>query len=105
MVENNFACKPVPWLATDYKWQDPQTLVFTIRDGVKWSDGQPFGPDDVVFTLSLLQKNAALDTAGLWKSLDTVTAQGNQVTFKFKMPSVPMFERVINQVIVAKHIW
>jgi len=105
MVMNTYACQPTPWLATDYKWQDPQTLVFTIRDGVKWSDGQAFGPDDVVFTMNMLQKFPALDQQGLWKALDSVTAQGNQVTFKFKTPSAPMFYRVINQVIVAKHIW
>jgi len=105
MVENTYACKPEPWLATDYKWQDPQTLVFTMRDGVKWSDGQAFGPDDVVFTFNLLQKNPALDINGLWKALDNVAAQGNQVTFKFKGPSVPMFERLLNVPIVAKHSW
>ena len=32
MIVDTFNCKTNPWLATDYKWQDPQTLVFTIRD-------------------------------------------------------------------------
>lgn len=106
MMMNNYACQPVPWLATDYKWQDPQTLTFTIRDGVKWSDGQAFGPDDVVFTINMLKQFPALDTQGIWKALDNISASGNQVTFKFKSPSVPMFQRVASQqVIVAKHIW
>jgi len=105
MVMNNYSCQPVPWLATDYKWNDPQTLVFTIRDGVKWSDGQAFTPDDVVFTMNLLKKVPAFDQQGLWKALDSVTADGNVVTFKFKEPSVPMFTRVLSQVILPKHIW
>jgi peptide/nickel transport system substrate-binding protein len=105
MVQNTYLCTPVPWLATDYKWQDPQTLNFTIRDGIKWSDGQPLIADDVVFTMNMLQKYAALDTSGIWKNLSSVTAQGNQVIFKFKGPSVAMFDRVIGVPIVAKHAW
>jgi len=105
MVMNTYTCEPTPWLATDYKWSDPQTLVFTIRDGVKWSDGQAFTPEDVVFTMNMLHKNPALDQQGIWKALDSVSAEGNVVTFKFKTPSVPQFVRVISQVIVPKHIW
>ncbi|MBE3559294.1 MAG: ABC transporter substrate-binding protein [Ktedonobacteraceae bacterium] len=105
MVQNSYNCQVVPWLATDYKWQDPQTLIFTIRDGIKWSDGQPFGPDDVVFTLNLLQKYPALDSNGLWKSLTSVAAQGNQVTLKFKVPSVQIFTRVLSVPIVSSHVW
>lgn len=105
MAENSYACQVMPWLATDYKWQDPQTLIFTIRQGVKWSDGQPFGPDDVVFTMNMMQKYPALDTNGLWISMSGVKAQGNQVILKFKGPSVPIFERILNQPIVSKHIW
>lgn len=105
MVENSYACQPVPWLATAYKWSDPQTLTFTLRDGVKWSDGQSFGADDVVFTLNMLHKYPALDTNGLWTNLSSVSAQGSQVTLKFKGPSVPIFSRVISTPIVSKHIW
>ena len=51
-----------PFLATGYKFTDPTTLVYTIRQGVKWSDGKPFTPTDVVFTFNLLKKYPALDT-------------------------------------------
>ncbi|HEX6291899.1 MAG TPA: ABC transporter substrate-binding protein [Herpetosiphonaceae bacterium] len=105
LVLNSYACEYHPWLATEYAWKDPQNLQLTIREGVKWSDGQPFTPDDVVFTLNMLKEHQALDTRGLWKSLDTVTADGNTIVFTFKEPAVSLFERVANQRIVPKHIW
>src|SRR5512143_436845 len=44
----------VPWLATEYKWSpDATKLTMTTRDGVKWSDGQPFTAKDVAFTFNL----------------------------------------------------
>jgi peptide/nickel transport system substrate-binding protein len=43
----------VPDLAE--KWdesEDAKTFTFHLRQGVKWSDGQPFSADDVVFTIN-----------------------------------------------------
>src|SRR5690242_11841588 len=40
-----------PWLANTSQWSNGfKTLTFTIRDGAKWSDGQPFGAADVAYT-------------------------------------------------------
>lgn len=39
-----------PFLATGFKFSNPTTLVYTIRPGVKWSDGKDFSAADVVFT-------------------------------------------------------
>jgi peptide/nickel transport system substrate-binding protein len=105
MVANTFTCEYNPWLATEYQWTDPQNLRFTIREDVTWSDGQPFTADDVVFTLNMLKEHEALDTRGLWKALESVTAEGNNVLFKFTEPAASMFDRVAGQMIVAKHIW
>ena len=105
MVVNSFTCKYEPWLATAFDWKDPQNSPVHDREGVKWNDGQPFTPDDVVFTLTMLKDNKALDTLGLWQTLESVTAEGNNVLFKFKEPAASLFERVASQLIVPKHIW
>ncbi|MER9138907.1 ABC transporter substrate-binding protein [Mesorhizobium sp. M0830] len=39
-----------PNLATAWKWIDDTTLEFTLRQGVKFHNGEPFGADDVVYT-------------------------------------------------------
>lgn len=40
-----------PWLATDYHVSDDGlTYTFVIRENVKWSDGEPLTPADVVFS-------------------------------------------------------
>jgi peptide/nickel transport system substrate-binding protein len=39
-------------LATSWKQVDPTTLEFTLREGVKFQNGDPFTADDVVYTLN-----------------------------------------------------
>src|SRR3712207_6548287 len=44
-------------------WQiseDKKQIVFTLRQGLKWSDGQPLTADDVVFTFNDIYLNEAI---------------------------------------------
>ncbi len=46
-----------PWLATKWAWSNAdRTLTFTIRSGVKWSDGKPFSAADVRLLLQPLEE-------------------------------------------------
>jgi peptide/nickel transport system substrate-binding protein len=94
-----------PFLATGYKFTNPTTLVFTIRPGVKWSDGTAFSPADVVFTFDLLKKYPALDANGVWSQIKAVSASGDNVTFTFKAPNVPFAATIAQTPIVPQHIW
>lgn len=51
MYEENAAGELVPKLATSWEWKDDVTLVFHLREGVKFSDGVEFTADDVLFTV------------------------------------------------------
>ena len=46
-----------PLLAESYEWQDDTTLVFHLRQGVKFHFGNDFAADDVLFTLQRLAEN------------------------------------------------
>ncbi|HEY2673923.1 MAG TPA: ABC transporter substrate-binding protein, partial [Rugosimonospora sp.] len=98
-----------PMLASSYQWSaDKKSIVFTIRDGVKWSDGQPFSADDVAFTFNLMKQFPAIDLYALWTGagLQSVTASGNKVTMSFAQAAEPYFFNFADQVgIVPKHIW
>jgi peptide/nickel transport system substrate-binding protein len=98
-----------PMLASSYKWSsDTKSIVFTIRDGVKWTDGQALTADDVAFTFNLLKKNSALDLYSLWTGagLQSAVASGNQVTLTFAQPAKVYFYIFAGSVtIVPQHIW
>ncbi len=99
---------PTPWLASKFVWSNhAKTLTFTIRNGVKWSDGKPLTAADVLFTFQLLKKHKALDLQAVWSVLKSVSGKGsNKVVFKFKSPAAPYFYYVAGQTpIVPKHIW
>ena len=93
------------FLATGHKFTTPTTLVFTLRQGVKWSDGQPFTAADVLFTFNLLKKDKALDTTGVWGVLKSVSASGNTFTATFDKANVPFAVTVAGVPIVPQHLW
>jgi peptide/nickel transport system substrate-binding protein len=100
--------KATPWLAKSWAYSnDNKTLTFTMRNGVKWSDGKPMTAADVVFTFNLLKKYKALDINSVWSVLSSVTQKGsNQVVMTFKSPAVNYFYYIADQVaIVPQHIW
>jgi len=97
-----------PWLASGYSWStDRKTLTFTIRPGVKWSDGQAFSAADVVFTFNLLKQHPELDLQSDWLVLSSVTQEGaDKVVMTFNQPAMPSFYQIASQTaIVPQHIW
>jgi peptide/nickel transport system substrate-binding protein len=106
LIEFNLAAPPAnyPWLATKYAWGDGgKQITFTIRSGVKWSNGKPFTPADVAFTYNMMKKNAAINLGGL--DISSVTTSGNKVTLTFPTAQYTNLQQIAGVGIVPASIW
>src|SRR5690242_15189756 len=99
--------KVSPWLATSYAWSNGnKTLTFTIRKGVKFTNGDPMTPADVVYTFNLLKANKTLDINSVWSVQSSVTQSGDNVVMQFKSVAVPYFYYIADQIgIVDQKVW
>lgn len=89
--------------------EDNLTYTFHLRDDVKWSDGEPFTADDVVFTYE-----AMANTEGGWAYSQLVYPEGNveikkiddtTVSFTFPFVNASSVEMLSQIFIMPKHIY
>ena len=94
-------------LAEDWETsEDGLTWTFKIRDGVKWSDGEPLTAADIAYTYNrILDGGPESATWGAYlQQVDTITApDANTVVLSMKKPnsSLPLLPIPI----VPEHIW
>ena len=110
IVRNALTCEETPWLAEKATWEGGEKLTFDIRQGVKWTDGQPFTAKDVAFTFNLMKKYPALDKPGVWTKTfgapaTSVTAEGNKVVFVFSGNAAPKYDGIISAKILPEHVY
>jgi peptide/nickel transport system substrate-binding protein len=97
--------QPSPWLATEWEISpDSRVFTFTITDRAKWHDGVPLTAEDVEFSIEYYRDNVAF--AGWMKDvIDTVEAEGNEVTVNLKKPYGNFLIELMSYDIVPRHIW
>ena len=77
-----------PAIAQSYNYPNPTTLVFNIRQGIKFWDGHPLTADDVVYSLKRnMDTSTGAVNGGFFKTVKSIAQTGpNQVTVKFSAP-------------------
>jgi peptide/nickel transport system substrate-binding protein len=96
-----------PWLATAYAWSNGgKTLTFTIRNGVKWSDGSAFTPADVAATFNGVNDNSAANYFGLPALASPAGVSGNQVVLNYSTAQYSNITAIAgSQLIVPSSFW
>ncbi|MDY6790664.1 MAG: ABC transporter substrate-binding protein [Thermodesulfobacteriota bacterium] len=96
----------VPALAKSWSYHpDSLSFSFTLNKGVKWHDGKPFGPADVVFTVNYFKKHP-YKWVPMGDVLDAEAIGPNKVIIRLKKPYAPFLAYVGGVMpILPKHIW
>ncbi len=102
----------IPGLAESWDIsEDGQTIVFTLREGLRWSDGEPLTADDVLFTFNDLIFNPDIPTStrdvlriGQEGLLPTVSkVDDRRIQFDLPEPFAP-FLRTTGTSILPEHV-
>lgn len=86
-------------------------VTFPLRQGVTWSDGEPFTSDDVVFTVETLMKHTEFnDNSFFVENVKSVSAPDDHtVAFELNQPNSRFHTRFLDRWgcawIMPKHIW
>lgn len=112
VTENGETGNIEPALAESWEIsEDKKKIVFTLRQGLKWSDGEPLTADDVVFTFNNIYFNDQLPTdtrdglrIGKSGVLPTVRKlDDRQVEFTTPEPFAPFLRTAGGTAILPKH--
>ncbi len=102
--------KFVPGLAESWTTEDGQTVNVKLREGLKFSDGQPLTVDDVIFSLAAIVdekvKSPAFRDAMLVddKPIETKKISDTEMQFIFPRPVASAENYLVNLGVLPRHI-
>ncbi|MBE9124998.1 MULTISPECIES: ABC transporter substrate-binding protein [unclassified Coleofasciculus] len=111
--ENGLTAELEPGLAESWEIsEDKRRITFTLREGLKWSDGEPFTADDIVFTYNDIYLNEKIPTgirdilrigtSGAFPSVRKLDER--RVEFTVPEPFAPFLRYVGGITILPKHV-
>ena len=99
--------RPGPWLAREWS-PSPDGLEwrFTLRDNVKWHDGQPLTAEDVKFSFDYITTGPGATGASRVDLKEVGVESPTTVVIRLNNPSAVFEENVAMRVfIIPRHIW
>ena len=111
--ENGMTAELEPGLAESWDIsEDQRRITFTLRPGLKWSDGEPFTADDIVFSYNEIYLNEKISTgvrdilrigtSGAFPSIRKLDER--RVEFTVPEPFAPFLRYAGGITILPKHI-
>lgn len=112
ITENGLTGKLEPALAESWEIPDKQRIVFTLKSGLKWSDGAPLTVDDVLFSYQDIYFNEKIPTdirdglrIGTSRALPKVKKLNQrQIEFTVPEPFAPFLRTVGGLAILPAHV-
>lgn len=96
-------------LAESYEYADDQkSITYTLREGLKWSDGEPLTADDLLYTFELAKEVAIYDVAGVLASgrvTKVSKVSDRQVRFDLAQADTTVHWDLNTYMPIPKHIW
>lgn len=104
---NPLTAEYIPWLAESGRWVNNTTYELKLREGITWTDGEPFTADDVQFTFELGRKFAGVYFSPLWEWLDSIEKVDNYtLRFSFSDPRYQEWGNILYSLpMLPKHLW
>ena len=94
----------IPGLAESWTVSpDGLTVTYTLRDGLKWSDGQPITADDIAYTINRSRDEEWVNHVSTTANLDAKAIDDRTVEITSSVPDPKL--PVMDVYIVPKHIW
>ncbi|MBN1954298.1 MAG: hypothetical protein JW900_04520, partial [Anaerolineae bacterium] len=109
LVWRDASGETIPWLATDWSLSgDGLTWTFTLRDGVRWHDGEPLTVDDVVFSIDYYLDHPG--TAWFMSQVGEIASAScvseNQVAITLARPFAPFLQTTAESLFIfPQHVW
>lgn len=96
----------VPDLASTYSVSDDGlSYIFTLKDSLAWSDGQPITTDDIEFTILKAQDSGLKSPRrAMWEGVTIEKQSPTEIRFILRQPYALFLENT-TMGILPKHIW
>ncbi len=109
LVWRDASGESIPWLATDWALSDDGlTWTFTLRDDVRWHDGEPLTVDDVIFSIEYYRAHpgTAWFMAQVQEIVSVIQVAEQQVAFELARPFAPFLQTTAESLLIfPRHIW